>query len=380
MSNKGVLVIGGNHHNTLGVIRSLGEKGIQSDVILLTPESKPYVSLSKYIKSCTVVRSDTQILDLLRDRKTDSKSVVIACSDQISSLLDCHYKELSINYNIPGISREGRVTYLMNKETMSLFAQEIGFNVPQSMAVDSVYHERVDIQLPWIIKPLISKDGQKTDIERVFSLEQWDDYCERHDSKVQIQQLVDKDYEYQLIGLSLNNGEEVVIPGVSEVIRPAATTNTGFLYYKPLDESYNDIVELGKRFVKQCGYSGLFSLEFLKGKDGKDYFMEINFRNDGNAICVTAAGINLPYIWYLYNAGEEYHNELDNSMVRPVYIMPEFTDFVYVLKRQLNFFKWIKDVHKTARFMDFDKQDLAPFICLLKQFIKQGVKKLIHLS
>lgn len=27
------------------------------------------------------------------------------------------------------------------------------------------------------------------------------------------------------------------------------------------------------------------------------YFLETNFRNDGNAFCVTESGVNLPVVW-----------------------------------------------------------------------------------
>ena len=49
-----VVVIGGLHHNTLGVIRALGEKGITSlniDVILVEQNvnKKNFIAKSKYI-------------------------------------------------------------------------------------------------------------------------------------------------------------------------------------------------------------------------------------------------------------------------------------------------------------------------------------------
>ena len=34
--NREVVVIGGNHHNTLSILRSLGEKGIKSLLIVLS--------------------------------------------------------------------------------------------------------------------------------------------------------------------------------------------------------------------------------------------------------------------------------------------------------------------------------------------------------
>ena len=34
-------------------------------------------------------------------------------------------------------------------------------------------------------------------------------------------------------------------------------------------------------FIREVGYTGLFSMEFLRDKYGNDYFMEINFRMMG---------------------------------------------------------------------------------------------------
>ena len=165
--------------------------------------------------------------------------------------------------------------------------------------------------------------------------------------------------------MSIDSGKDVVIPGVSHVIRPAATTNTGFLRYEPLDNSYSTVLELTRKFLKETGYSGLFSMEFLRGKDGKDYFMEINFRNDGNAICVTAAGVNLPYIWYLANTLSGSFSHENFTKVSTVFVMPEFNDYLFVRRKELSLISWLKDVRRTDRFMEFDKHDLKPFLTLL---------------
>ncbi len=378
MNNK-VFVIGGNHHNALGVIRSLGERGINPYVVIQCKDKKPYICLSKYIRKYWIVTSETEVLELLKleaKKLQGGKAVLIACADNLSSLVDMHRNELKQWFCLPGAEEQGRITHLMDKEVMSDLAREVGFLVPQSVSIRTSDNKEIDIPQPWIIKPLLSKDGAKTDIERIYASKEWEDYCQRHHSLVQVQQLIDKDYEYQLIGLSLNGGREVVIPGLSYVIRPAATTNTGFLHYIPLDKSYQQVLETGKRFLKATGYSGLFSLEFLKGKDGKDYFMEINFRNDGNSICVTASGVNLPYIWFLYNIGGNYHEEIAKSLMKPVYVMPEFADITLITHGQLNFFIWLKDVCRTDRFMEFDKHDMKPFIQLLKEFVNRGVKKI----
>ena len=364
-----VIVIGGCHHNMLGVLRSLGQKGINSYVIIETNEETPYVLKSKYIKFSWKVRTENEVLDILRKYVYlfPSKPVVIACSDNLSSLLDQNKDELSKHYFIPGAEKQGVITCLMNKEEMIKLAADSGFLIPQSTATDTNSSERVNISMPWIVKPLVSKDGAKSDIERIYSYTDWENYKKKHGVKVQVQQLIDKEFEYQLIGLSLYGGSEVIIPGVSHVIRPAATTNTGFLHYEPLNKSFESVVKAGKDFLKATTYSGLFSLEFLRGKDGKDYFMEINFRNDGNAICVTAAGVNLPYIWYLYNVSGNYRSEIENRIIKPVYIMPEFSDLSYMIHGKLGFFTWIKDIIRTDSYMEFDFHDQKPFWTLFFQ-------------
>ena len=110
-------------------------------------------------------------------------------------------------------------------------------------------------------------------------------------------------------------------------------------------------------------------MEFLRGKDGKDYFMEINFRNDGNSICVTASGMNLPYIWYLYNCGDPYTEELCYDKMKEVLIMPEIDDFHNVRTRQISLFHWLNDVRRTDCFMEFSKHDQRPFWAKIKSLI-----------
>ena len=78
--------------------------------------------------------------------------------------------------------------------------------------------------------------------------------------------------------------------------------------------SENGLLQKCISFIREVGYTGLFSMEFLRDKYGNDYFMEINFRNDGNAISVTEAGVNLPYIWYAYNSSIDYNEEMQKNI------------------------------------------------------------------
>ena len=55
-------VIGGNHHNTLGVVRSLGYKGLRPPVIIVSSQKKPYVCNSKYIEKYKILSVAEEIV------------------------------------------------------------------------------------------------------------------------------------------------------------------------------------------------------------------------------------------------------------------------------------------------------------------------------
>jgi predicted ATP-grasp superfamily ATP-dependent carboligase len=359
MQTREVIVIGGNHHNTLGVIRALGEKGIVPNLILVTKGKRPFVSYSRYLKRVVLIPNDEMIPKTLLDefKEVDSPPVVICCSDSSAGLLDSQRHKLIADFILPGSDEEGRISFLMSKKQMSELALKVGMKIPQTCYGEDIGTNEI-IPLPCIIKPIVSMKGKKSDIHICHT---WDDVHKRVSEvgigNVQIQHFINKDYEYQLIGCS--TGKEIIIPGVSIIKRPCKGSNTSFLHYIPLADDFCDINKC-KTFVEETGYKGLFSLEFLRDKSGEDYFMEINFRNDGNAICVTASGVNLPYIWYMACIGKDYRKELERT-VRPVYVMPDLAELKLFLTGKISIVEYISDLFKTNRFMEYDKDDPKPF-------------------
>jgi len=373
-----IIVIGGNHHNTLSVLRALGEYSkIGEDVLVIkllvvTKSQNPYVRYSKYIKSFERVNNEDELPSILLEKYTaKSKPIIIACSDAIASCLDMNHDLLSKHFKIPGASTQGKVTNLMDKGCMAKLAVESGLNVPNSVefATSDLTEEFVDkFSYPCITKPLVSKNGSKADIHIFYRPQEFKQFLGKFESdRIQIQSYIEKNIEFQLIGCSINGGETVIIPGASVILRQPQNTNTGFLRYIP---GFKANYESCKRFLRAADFSGLFSMEFLRGKDGKDYFMETNFRNDGNAICVTASGMNLPYIWVKACAGEDTSEYINSCQMSEVLVMPEFNDSKNVLNRTISPFRWLKDVCHTDRFMEFSKHDQKPFWAYIAQKLK----------
>lgn len=231
------------------------------------------------------------------------------------------------------------------------------------------------MKYPWIVKPLNSIEGTKADIKRIYNESDWQNYILHcHCRKVQVQELIEKDFEYQLIGCSLEGGNKLIIPGISYIIRPSAFSNTGFLRYESSPNEVSDL-SLYRNFMSRIGYEGLFSIELIRGVDGKDYFMETNFRNDGNAICVTAAGVNLPYIWYKYCMNGDYL--IEKLGIRSIiYANPFFSNLYLMITGKISFIEWISDLCKTNIFMEYWNRDKYPFFVLLSWYLRQAIKKI----
>lgn len=377
MEQNKVIVIGGNHHNTLGVVRSLGYKGLNPYLIVVTNSKKPYICYSKYIQKYKIIETPDEIISyLLKIKNKNSKSVIVSCADFVTAKLYIHQEKLSQYYYLP--IGKGNILEIMNKDTMGKIANKCGILTPRNVTIENISFSKNE---KYIFKPLKSIEGTKTDIAIIHNKEELNNIIlSSHCVQYQIQELIDKKLEFQLIGCSINNGEIVIIPGVSIILRQPENTNTGFLKYVGFDEFQYNEIESCKKFIQSIGYSGLFSMEFLRSNDGKDYFMEINMRNDGNSICVTAAGVNLPYIWVCHCLGSKDWEIEALKKVSRVIVMPEFDDFINVLKRKISLYQWIKDIRKTNCFMEYDKTDTKPYFIGIKQeiykYIKLVIKKL----
>lgn len=387
MLESNAIVFGGNHHNTLGVIRSLGRKGIKPFVLLHdNSKNKTYKLLkSKYVSSYKVVPDCEAGLDyLFHICGLVDNPVIICTSDGASSIIDLNYDTLKNNYKIPNCAKQGEITRLMDKAIMGQEAIKAGFIVPYSVVVNKKnLLSQKEIQFPCITKPLASINGSKDDIAVCENFEDLTKVVNHSGCpNIQVQKYIDKEFEFQLIGCSLEGGKYVVIPGRSRIITQPICTNTGYLSYEHLDGA--EPLEECKTFIRNIHYSGLFSIEFLRGKDGMNYFMEINFRNDGNSICVTESGVNLSYIWYVYNTGSDWKKEIP-SFVKELKVMPEYTELGLWYNNVISFSRLKKEFREANVFMDYAADDPAPtnghwdcrvLIALL--FLKKIIKRIIR--
>ena len=84
-----VLVIGGNHQNTLGVIEALGQKGVSSHVIILGDSISCFVLKSKYVEFGWICKEEEVVTCILEHFSAEvNKVVTITCCDDAATIID----------------------------------------------------------------------------------------------------------------------------------------------------------------------------------------------------------------------------------------------------------------------------------------------------
>lgn len=355
MSPIKAVIIGDSFNNTLGLVRSLGEAKIELVLILVGEQDPRFVCKSRYLnkKNTFRVHSLDQSMPILDRLAEDRCKYAIICSnDNAATFVDEHEPTLYPRFITPMSGK--RLGEYMNKASQCELAVKCGFDTPQSF----VYHtgETYESRFPFpiLLKPLYSTAGEKSDIHICRTQQQLDEIFKADSACKEyiVQEFIEKEYELNLLGVSTDFG--ILVPGGVQKIRhyPTICSPCSFGLFQPT-AAYGINTSAIQKFMDAIGYRGLFSIELLH-KGDKNYFLEVNFRNDGLAYAATKAGVNLPAIYMSFEDFPK-HPRVSNT-----YMMDLSTDYCHVKDEHLSRWQWMKDFCKTGCLLSFDKKDIAP--------------------
>lgn len=350
-----VVIIGDTTHNTLSAVRSLGVANIPFTLILKGNDEACNVSKSKYVRRNRLFRiSDIEecvpLLELL------SGGTIICTFDEAAEWIDRHEPELSKKFITP--CRGKQIGALFNKAEQCRLAEECGLTVPKSQLYRRGEDmDKIDIPYPIILKPLQSTQGEKSDIHIAHNYTELKTALSSQSecSEFILQEFIDK--EYELNCLSCQTNKETIIAGAIQKIRhyPLVTGACSFGHFQSIDQFGIDTAALN-RFLEKSNYHGPFSAEFLHTKNGKNYFMEVNFRNDGLAQTATAAGANLHALYV------DSQRNYDARKVHPIYMMNYSIDYLHVKEGRTSRRIWWRDFLRTRCFINFSFSDPMPVL------------------
>ncbi len=138
-----------------------------------------------------------------------------------------------------------------------------------------------------------------------------------------------------------------------------------------VSENNPQVLKMGDEFCRSLGYRGLIGIEFKEDeRDGRLKFMEANLRTVMSGELPIAAGMDLPYLYY---------RELTGMAPRPVTVFEpdvkivnfelDLASFWYYKRAgELSFSQWARSFKGKVVDEYFAKDDLAPFLFVLKRF------------
>lgn len=380
-----VIIIGGDHHNTLSVVRSMGRNKLSYKILIHSNEKEKKMMMichSRFGKNLDVVdETESDIYKWLIDHKSKQKQVIITCSDLAEYAVDNNHDQLSKYYYMPGFSNHpGMVTYMMNKFNQKKWADKNNLPMAKSWHVDlkKSMINTDNIEYPCIVKPNISAFGKKSDISICNNEEELKNVILKFKNEnyedVIIQKFIKKLYEVCAIGVIVDEKKKYY----GRVIKKdrenppkggGSLTFAHFINDNNINAAVNAVIDV----LYKEKYRGLYDIEFLVCEEGI-YLNEINFRNSGNNYALLKNGIDAPFIYYLDALGKK----IDNIKIKTnnMYFMDELNEIMLMKKKGISLFTFIRDFIKSSAYAKLDIKDLGIMTFLIKK--KFGRKRRIE--
>ena len=379
--NAKIIIIGINNANTLGLIRSIGISGRRPDV-LLEPCNLRFCSLrfSKYIGKLHILKTTESALDVLRSEYWDEcvKPVILCSSDKSVALLNEHYDELSPRFSFFNAGFSGRVGFFLDKVNTFHLAAKSGIEIINTRTIHGGHPIPIDIACPCIVKGGNSTKSSKSDM-CICRSKGCLIAATSKDIDYLVQDYIEKEYELDIVGLSLDHGNRIIMPGAVNKVREFIDRQSLFVRLDDIGKYLDLPLDGIRKLVSAIRYEGIFSVELIFSK-GKYYFLEINLRNDWTAYIYTRSGANYPLLWVKYAEGSLCDEDVNAIKLHtPTYMMQE-ADLYAVFEGRTNFFRWFYDFCRTDVFPVLNVRDLKPFLYIMcihvVQVLKRPLKKL----
>lgn len=364
MENK-VIVFGCNHQNMLGLVRSLGEKGIRPFCVCLK-SNDGLVFRSKYPAECHYAESPQDGFEYIVSHFSAEavKPILLSSDDMTETLFDVHASALREHFIVPASSEDGKLTRLMSKKNIAELAVKYGFKVPWMIIINKVHGIPADLSYPVFTKSVKSIDGGKNEERKCNNKGELEVVLRNCNADgLLVQQFIDKVDEIDFIGYSANG--KVFMPYIQHQLRFSDHAYGGYHRFNKAED--NDLTRSIRKMLEEINFQGLFSVEFLVDRDGGWYFTEVNFRHDGHDYLITNAGINLPWLYCCAVTGKD--EDVIPDVKRASFTgMNEVVDLSQFVKtKKLSLFKWLWQFIMADTHIMWNWRDMGPVFYMLKK-------------
>ena len=289
-----------DHYNPLGIVRTLGEVRIKPIAVVVKSDPQ-LVTKSKYVKTKHVVETPEEGLELilkLYAKDKNDKSFILTGDDVTVQILDQNYDKLKDYFYFYHAGEAGRIRHFMNKDVLNDLAVKHGFNITKTWKVKPGECEiPEDIVYPVMTKAINSFGKEWKSIVYIGNneYELKAAYKKIKSECILLQQYLEKTDEYGFEGFSVNHGKDVFISMRTNQVYEIPDKYSPYWYITNVYDK--ELIKQLSGMIEEIGLEGIWEYEFLVGKDGKLYFLELNFRNTVIGWATTVAGMPNATLW-----------------------------------------------------------------------------------
>ena len=227
MERRKVIIFGRNILNSLGQIRSFGERGFEPTLIWIGSNTH-VLNKCKYLNECFCVNSHEEAFQLLVDKYSNEERKPLLSPDNDLSVLefDNHYNELKDKFYLTNAGGNGVFKHIFEKYEMLQLAQKCGFNIPSTQILKVGAKPGRGINYPiftkanWSLDPLWKNATSLSYNEE----ELMKAYKKMPFEEVLGQNFIEKKNEVFVEGISANHGRDIVCPILGQYYRLPKTS------------------------------------------------------------------------------------------------------------------------------------------------------------
>jgi D-aspartate ligase len=331
----GAIILGGNFVG-LGLVRSLGRRGVRTWVID-TDRKKSIAHFSRYCRRFIETTEPVHEV-LLREGKLHELQgwVVFAVADDYVEALSAHFDELAGMYRLT--AQPANVTRIaLDKRSTYAHAADLGIDAPWTRTTSDISTLDVDqIAYPAILKPAINHRFFPHTNVKALKVENGAELRRQFNrmtafipaEEIMIQEMIPGGGDTQFSFCAIADKGRIFGSLVARRRRqyPIEFGNASTF----VETARQPVVEAGgRRFMEAIGFDGMGEIEFkFDRRDGRFKILDVNPRPWGWHTLGAAAGVDFAYLLWRHKVGLS----IDETKQREATWCREITDAVAIVK------------------------------------------------
>jgi len=372
----GALVCGG-HFQGLGVIRSLGRRGVP---VALIDNQMCIGRFSRYLSEfhrCPDVRNESAFLQFLIDLalKHGKKGwVIYPTDDETVYVLSRFREELSpcFRITVPGWEV---IRYTHEKKNTYQLAQSLGIPIPATWYPDN---ERtlasLPLNYPVLLKPSVVKKFFNVTKKKAFIARNFEQLASKYREmaevivaeEILVQEMIPGGPEHLYSFCPLRSNGKIVAQVTARRSRQHpmdlghASTFVETIHVPELEAG-------SARLLNRIGYEGLAEVEYKFDPTTGEYkLLDINTRVWGWHTLAIRAGVDLPYLLFQAMLGQPVTAPDFQDGVRWIRLMTDVpTVFFEIIKSRMPIGAYLKSLRRPMEFAVLSKDDMLPCLAEL---------------